>query len=353
MGHIKTLNMKKTLTIFSIVLAVTACKQTYVEETTLAKQIQNVRIVKAEKLQEPIGISASGKVKNEESATLSFKTGGIISLIAIEKGQQVKKGQVLASLNMVEINALVKQAEIQVSKLKADIDKYESLLKDSAITQQTVDDLNTALLVADEELRIAQFNQEHSTILAPYAGVVLQKMAEAGELINPGSPIVQIGNTGSSKSMLLVVSLSDRDVVKLKEGDKAEVAFDAYPSTPAKAFVHQIGAQAHPRTGVFEVELKLKDFPFPLKSGFFGKAYIYPSTKQNLLKLPMQALVEGDEKEVKVYTHEKRKVKELRATPVDIEEDFFTIEMMEDSPLYVITEGAAYVREGQEVNILQ
>lgn len=342
----------RIFTILAIALSMVACKEQFVDNPKPLPTQRSVRMQVAEVLTEALPIHASGKVEAEENTSLSFKTGGIIQQVLVEEGQQVRKGQTLASLDLSEINAQVTQARVQTDKLRADLAKFESLAKDSAIAQQVVDDVRSALQVAEAGLQIAQYNQTHSVITAPSSGIILQKLAESGELIGPGNPVLVFGNSSSSKQMVLKVSISDKELVQLRLNDEAYISFDAFPGTQAKAKVTEIGAQAHPRTGTFEVTLQIEDYPYQLRSGFFAKAEIMPSLQKDLLKVPMQALIEGDAQSVKLFTAENNVVKAIETIPVHIAEDYFTIEHDSDETLRVITEGAAYVQEGEEVNIL-
>jgi len=140
--------------------------------------------------------------------------------------------------------------------------------------------------------------------------------------------------------------------VQLNVGDEASVRFDAYPNTAAKALVAEIGAQAHPRTGTFSVKLRLTDFDLPLKSGFFAQAIIKPSTTQALLKLPMIALIEGNKEEVSLFTLQENRAKIMKAKPLYIANNYFAITANNEQPLTVITEGAAYLKDGEQINIL-
>lgn len=338
--------------LFLIGLAVVSCKEQFVENPKPLPTQRSVKVQVAEVLTQAMPIHASGKVEAEENTSLSFKTGGIVQQILVEEGQTVRKGQTLASLDLSEINAQVNQAQVQVDKLRSDLFKFEALAKDSAIAQQNIDDVKAALKVAESGLQIAQYNQKHSVITAPASGTILQKRAQNGELVGPGTPILLLGNSGSRQQMVLKIHLTDKELVQLQLNDKAVVMFDAYPGEEAEALVTEMGAQAHPRTGTFEVSLQLQNFPYPLRAGFFAKAQIMPSRQQDLLKVPMQALVEGNANQVKLYTTENNVVRSVYTTPVHIAEDYFTIPGNGQQNLEVIVEGAAYVQEGEEVTLL-
>lgn len=324
-----------------------ACKQDYVKTPKTLPSVKKAKVVQLERSTEPLPVYASGKIKSLESIKLSFKTGGIIHSLKVTEGSYVRQGQVLATLNTSEIDAQVQQAEANVTKLERDLGRFKRLYADSAATLQCVQDIETGLDVAKSQLKIAKFNQSYSQIVAPVSGVVQKKLAESGELVNPGTPIYIIGS--QQAGMSLTITLADRDVVKVRLGDPASLAIDAYGGLEATARVTEIAAEGHPRTGTFEVELTVENFPYELKSGFFAKATVFPSQQQAYFKIPMHAIIEGLEEQVAIYVPDDQKVKKKLVRPEFIGDDFFTtsIASFDQNTPEVLTDGASFLREGE------
>ncbi len=341
----------KTLPFIAIVLLLAACKQEYAQESTPLPTVKRAKVEQLNATSEPLPIYASGKIQSLENAKLSFKTGGIVRRIYVEEGDNVSKGQVLAELDLSEINAQVRQAQANVDKLTRDLARFKRLYADSAATLQSVQDIETGLDVAKANLTIAKFNQTFSKITASASGKILSKMAEQNELVSPGQPIFTISSEAAGMS--LDIGLSDRDVVKVKLGDPAMITFDAYPGIKAKAVITEIGADSHPRVGTYGVELTIQDFPYELKNGFFAKASILPSTQQAYYKIPMNALVDGDEKQVSVYLPEDNKAVKASVRPIYIGDDFIAVDEKDLPQVNILTEGAAYLREGEEFQEIQ
>ena len=107
-----------------------------------------------------------GKLASKEELKLSFKTGGIISEIFVDEGQTVKKGQVLAKLNLSEIQAQVNQAILGLDKAERDYRRANNLYKDSVVTLEQLQNTTTALDIAKSNVKIAEFNLQFSTIKA-------------------------------------------------------------------------------------------------------------------------------------------------------------------------------------------
>lgn len=343
--------MKKLL-LLSLVFVLAACKQDYVKKPKVIPTTKKAKVVQLKQSTDPLPVFASGKIKSLERIKLSFKTGGIVNSLRVREGMYIKKGQVIATLDLSEINAQVQQAQANVDKLERDLGRFRRLYADSAATLQSVQDIATGLEVAMSQLKIATFNQSYSQIIAPVPGVIQQKMAEEGELVNPGQPIFTLAS--QQAGMSLTVSLADRDVVKLKLGDRATLSIDAYQGMEAQARVTEIAAEGHPRTGTFEVELTVEGFPYELKSGFFSKATIYPSMQQAYYKIPMHAIIEGLEEQVAIYVPKGQTTRRVLVTPDYIGEDYFTtaVSAFAQASPQILTEGASFLREGEAFETL-
>ncbi|MEL6557650.1 MAG: efflux RND transporter periplasmic adaptor subunit [Bacteroidota bacterium] len=330
-----------------IFAALFSCKEQYVENPVTLPTVKTAKVETVKASDEPIPVFASGKISASENMNLSFKTGGIIRKIHVEVGQKIVKGQLLATLNTSEIDAMVNQAVANVEKLERDLGRYQRLYKDSAATLQSVQDIQTGLDVAKSELVIARYNQSYSKIVAPVSGKIQLKMAEENELVNPGQPIILISS--DKEGMSLKVGLSDKDVVLINSGDTAKISFDAYSDLSGTAYVSEIAAEGDPVTGTFEVELIIDNFPRQLKSGFFARAEIFPSQQTPYYKIPSHALVSASEKEVTVFVPKNGKAASLKLKMGRIANDYFTTPAVDiQDSISVLTDGVAYLNEGEE-----
>ena len=113
------------------------CKKNYNQQesgpTAARKQ---VKMVKLQESNEPLPITASGVLGSETEVTFSFKIGGIIDQLRVEKGEIVRKGQVLALLDLAEINAQVVQAQNGFDKAVRDLQRVENLHRDTVVHSQ-------------------------------------------------------------------------------------------------------------------------------------------------------------------------------------------------------------------------
>ncbi|WNJ20483.1 efflux RND transporter periplasmic adaptor subunit [Pontibacter sp. G13] len=312
-----------------------------------------VRIAKIQPSIQPIPILASGIVAAREEINLSFKTGGIIQKTFVREGQRVKKGQLLATLNLAEIDAQVKQAQASVTKSQRDLQRLERLYADSVATLEQVQDLRTALEVSEANLRIASFNQSQSKIVAPTSGRILRKLGETGEIISPGMPVYRLASDRNAQ--VIRTGLSDVDIVQVKMGDQAKIRFDAWPQRTFEARVTEIAAGAHPVNGTYEVELSLDKTDLPIKNGFIGHIQLFPSDQESQVLIPIAAMVEGYPDSVKLYVLDESKTHAQPHTVhrYEIRSNQLAIPTEElEGHEQVITEGAKYLQPGTAIDIV-
>lgn len=336
------------LTLLALIGALTACKRDYQAEAR-AYDKPEAHPVETQELRpavEPMPVEASGTLVSKTEATLSFKIGGVIERIPVEKGQAVRKGQALARLHLAEIDAQVAKARQAVEKAERDLARVERLLADSAATLEQAQDSRTALEVARSDLRIAEFNREYAVVRAPMAGKVLDKYAEAGELTSPGAPVLRLGSV-TGQALALKVGVADRDVVRLAEGDSASLEFDAHPGETFWATVTEIAAAAHPRTGAYEVELTLAPTRLMLKNGFIARAKVFPSRQAPYYRVPTDALVEASEGTASLFLERDGKARRVEVRPLRLGEGYFAIDTTGlPTGAVVVSSGASYLREG-------
>ncbi len=298
-------------------------------------------------------ILASGTLASKSEMKLAFKTGGMIKKVYVQEGQSVKAGQLLAELDMSEIDAQVKQAQLGMEKASRDLERVKKLFADEAIPLNKLEDATTGFDVAKQSVQVAEFNQKLSKIYAPSAGRILRKIAESGELITPFAPVFILG-TGES-AFIVNVGLSDKNIVHVKIGDHAQVTLDAYPNEIFDGKVSQIAQTVNPMTGTFEVEIQLDNQQGKkLISGFVAKASIMTSHSSKTLVAPIESIIEADKNKAFVYTINPGN-NSVSKTPIQIGEivgNNVQILSGVEEGTQIVTKGANFLSDQSKVKVV-
>lgn len=283
-----------------IVLLLGACQAPKTESKLQStKKLMAYRVASSDYRQE---VYAVGMLSLSTEAKLSFKTGGIIEAITVQEGESISAGTVMAGLKDDEIKANVSNARLQYDKAQRDLQRTKALYADSVATLEQLQDANTALISARNNLEAADFNMKHSQIIAPYYGVVLRILADENETVGAGNPVLYYGNFKGKK--VLKTGLTAREIKLVKTGDTATVEFDALPGKLFKGTITQKSEIASPQTNTFNVEISIDDADKQLYSGFIGKAHIQTQQTEKLMSIPVNALYEANGSTAKVFVAE-------------------------------------------------
>jgi RND family efflux transporter MFP subunit len=294
-------------------------------------------------------VTATGTLGAKEEVTLGFKIGGVVARVLVDEGRAVRAGETLAALDLGEIDPGVARVRSAAEKAERDLARARRLHADSVATLEQVENAATARDVAQAELQSVSFNRRHAVIVAPAAGVILRRHAEPGELVQAGTAILTLGS--NARGQVVRAGLPDRDVVRVRRGDRAMARFDALPGRTFAGTVSEVAAAADPATGTYRVEVSLPEAR-GLASGLVGTVEIRPAGDRAVALVPVEALIEADGSHASVFTPGAGGRAERRAVTVAfLAGDQVAIAAGLDGVRQVITDGAARVREGRAVEV--
>jgi len=295
-------------------------------------------------------VVVTGTLGPKEEIALSFKIGGVVSRVLVDAGARVRAGNVLAALDLSEIDAAVTRAQSAADKTERDLLRARRLYGDSVVTLAQLQDAETGAQVARADLETARFNRRYAVIVAPASGVILRRHSEPGELVAPGAPVLVLGS--NSRGAVVRIGLADRDVVRVRRGDRAVVRFDALPDREFTGRVTEIAAAAEPNTGTYGVEIAVPEAA-GLASGLVGQVEIRPSTGRMTTLVPIEAVLEADDTEATVYalSRDGTRAERWRVTIAFIAGDRVAVERGLEGVTAVVTDGAAYLNDGAAVRV--
>jgi RND family efflux transporter MFP subunit len=314
-----------------------------------------VQVATVHEAAESGGVVAYGTLRSDKEAALSFKISGLLKTLQVDTGDRIAKGEVLAELDMREIDAQADRAASAVEKARRDVERLEPLVAKGFVSRQRIQDARTALDMAVSDRQAVEFNRSLARIVAPSDGIVLSRHVDVNEIVAPGTPILTVSQ--GAAGYILKAAISDRDVARLRIGDSAEVRLDAFPGQPVQGTVRRIAAASEARTGTFEIEIALENVPVTAASGFMGEARIRPAAAQeNLsvnLAIPASAIVEGHGATATVYVVDPASsiVRQTRIGIAGIVGENVIVTGGLARGELVVSIGAPYLREGAKVKI--
>ena len=333
-------------------LGIAACDSTANNQQQPAEPA-SVRIAPAVSGPAAPAIRTNGLLVNEDEIRLSFKVTGVIRRLSVTEGERVRKGQKLAEIEQAEINAEVEQAQQAHEKARRDLERGERLYADKVISLEQLQDLRTQTAMSEAALDSAKFNRSYAAIIAPHDGVVLRRLAEERELVQAGSPILVLG--AQDKGFVVRTGLADREIVQVKLGDEAQIKLDALPGQTLTGKVTEVSGAADSGSGMFGIEVAVDPGEQPLKSGLVAKLVIVPSSAKagQRVYVPMAAIVEGSGRTARVFVLEQKHARQREVEVAFIEGENVALAAGLQAGEQVITDGAQYLEDGDEVTIAE
>ncbi len=338
-----------------LAVSVTSCTDGTSSPAPIVKRSDPVpvKVMEVKGQEKAVAIQSSGKITTDNETFLSFKVAGVIESVLVEEGDAIRKGQLLATIDQREINAIVAQAKLGYEKSLRDFTRVERLYKDSVATLEQVQNAKTALDLATQQLDAATFNRQFSKIVAQHDGFVLKKFVNAGQVIGIGDPVF-ITNGTSPNKWILRINVTDKQWAMIRLQDKAEVKLDAFPGMIYEAKVLRKSETSDPATGTFNVDLQVKNGASTFASGMFASASIITKNIANVWSLPYEAVLDANGNEGFVFvTPDYKKAVRQSVTISGIDQDRVLItDGLENIPA-VIVSGSAYLTDMSEITIIK
>lgn len=333
----------------------TACGRQPPSQPVALRDAAPVQTTPVESVELQGSVRSVGVLEPRDEMRLSFKVGGVVDTVSVDVGDRVRRGQLLATIKRAEVDAAMNQASEAAQKARRDLERGRRLKADEVATEEQVQDLATAYSVALSNLDAARFNARYASIEAPQDAVVMRRLADPSELVQPGQTVLLLG--GTSGGWLVRTALADRDAVRVNAGDAATISFDAFPGREFKGRVTRIGSSADPQTGTFDVEIEVDPNGARFARGLIGRVSLAVSDaaqSKPQIVVPLTAIVEANGSEAIVYVLDPQQgVAHRREVTVgSITGDRVVVAAgLQDGEL-VISDGAAWLTDGEPVHVV-
>jgi RND family efflux transporter MFP subunit len=269
-------------------------------------------------------LQISGNLVPQARVAVMAKLPGTLSRVAVDIGDRVRAGDVVAALDRREIDAQVDAAAAAVNVARAGVesadaalanavlehDRAQNLFEKGAVPRQRLDaaetarrssnaqrDLATATLAqAEAALRRSREVQRDATLTSPIDGVVVERNYDAGSLVSPGDnkPVVVVADL---RVMKLQAGVSELEAGRLRVGMPARVTVQARPGEVVNGTVAAIAPEVDARNRHFAIEVRTSN-PGTLLSGMYGTATIPLQRVDGVVAVPRESVISRGGKRV-------------------------------------------------------
>jgi len=240
----------------------------------------------------------TGTIYYKEVSNLAAETNGKVRSVLIEDGMKVKKGKVLVSINRAMLSKDIEAKKAshgevisELKKAKSDLVRAKKLFGKKLLAEKdydqyrfTVEGLKSRSLSLKAEIERLSIELSYKSVRAPFDGIVMRKMVERGDWVNPGTVVATVGN---DSELYLLVNVPQKAVAFIKKGSSVNI-LSGEKSYPAR--VHAIVPQGDIKTRTFPVKVRLTRRSEALYQGMEGRVRLPVGKKIKTLLINREAV---------------------------------------------------------------
>ncbi len=293
--------------------------------------------------------TGTASLEAEEEALVVSKAGGIVESIYVEEGQYVKKGQLLAQLDSEQATLEVAQLEANLRRLENDFSRNKELYEKQLISAEAFDQIKFDFASQKAGLDLRKLQVDYAQIKAPINGVISERLIKVGNMVPANQGAFRVTDFNPLHA---IVYVPERELSKLRVGQKTLLGVDALPETTFNGRIRRISPIIDPGTGTFKVTVEVSNPRQTLKPGMLARVNITYDVHENALLIPKEAVVLEDTESAVFTVHGDtvyRKVVETGYT------DAGAIEILSglDQGEVVVTTGQSSLKDSTRVEVIK
>jgi RND family efflux transporter MFP subunit len=255
----------------------------------------------------PVEVRAPVDLRPLAQAEVGSKTLGYLDAVLVERGDQVKKGQLLALVRPSDLpdqlaaaRSALAQAQSAAALARTNLERAEALAPQAVVSQQEVQQARarsaeaaSAEAASRSQIGALAVRLGETRIVSPLTGVVLQRRLDPGVVVGPpgGSAILTVGRVDVLR---VFVAVNEREIAGLVVGLDARLEVDALPGRAFAGKVVRVSPGLDPATRTLEAEVQLDNREGLLRPGMYGRAAIVLAVHPSALVAPVGAVQLSD-----------------------------------------------------------
>jgi RND family efflux transporter MFP subunit len=250
----------------------------------------------------PVVARAPVDLRPIASADVGSKTVGYLDAVLVDRGDVVKKGQLLALVRPSELpdqlaaaKSAVSQAQASSALAKANLERAQTLAPRGLVSQAELQNVTNAAAASEAQLAAAQSQLGvyatrlgETRLEAPFDGVVVSRRLDPGALV--GTATGAVLTIARIDVVRVFVSVNERQAPAVKLGQPARVHFDALPGQVFEATVQRLAPSFDPLTRTLDAELQLPNPERTLRPGMYGEAELELARHPGAIVVPAEAV---------------------------------------------------------------
>lgn len=289
-----------------------------------------------------------GTVEETYTSSLSFQVPGNIEQVFVKEGQRVAKGQLLASLNRHTLQSSYDATLASFVQAQDAATRMQELYANKSLPEMKWVEVRSKLQQAEAMERIAKKNLEDANLYAPFSGVIGRRMAELGENVVPGSPVLTLLEIGDVN---IKIAVPEKEIAALGR-QQATLSVAALGGETFEGTITEKGITAHPVSHTYEAKIRLENRSGRLLPGMVCDVTVHAADSVPVIILPNNAVQVSHNGERYVWCVRGGKAKAVIVRTGELTANGLMITNGLQEGDQVITEGFQKISEDMKVQAL-
>ncbi|MBC6608584.1 efflux RND transporter periplasmic adaptor subunit [Hymenobacter sp. BT188] len=271
--------------------------------TAAAAQIVPVSVLNVKPADFKSYLEVQGRVDFDQNATVSARSGGSLTSLRVQRGDRVRKGQVLATIDAGVLESNIAELRTRLDLARVVYEKQKRLWDQKIGTEIQFLQAKNNYEALQRNLSTLGRQRELYNVTAPFAGTADEVLPKLGEVVAPGTPVVRLVSGTGGK---ILADVSESYSGSIKAGDKAVVAIPDLGNQEFPATVRVVSSSINPTSRTFTTELRLDSkSKLQLRPNMVATVRILNYNRPNATVIPVD-LVQRDEQNSYVYVVEQK-----------------------------------------------
>jgi RND family efflux transporter MFP subunit len=276
-----------------------------VRAETRRQAVPSVIVVRPEREATAQGLVLPGNVQAYATAPIFARANGYVRTWRVDIGARVKKGDLLAEIEIPEVKQQLQQARGTLAAAEANqrladatAKRFTELRDTRAVSQQEVDtavgsQAANRATVAANKANVRQLEQllSYSRVVAPFDGIITARNVDVGDLINAGAGSTALFQIAKADVLRVYVSIPEADAPYVTKGMEAELMLQAHAGGAIKGTLVRTANAIDPATRTLLAEIQVPNPTLELFSGAFAEVHLAIPAPKTVFTIPVDTLL--------------------------------------------------------------
>lgn len=339
-----------TLGSFLAMSALTGCSSSDAEQETVVSRVpvaaETVEVQDFDKV-----ITLGGLTAAENTVNVIAKISGMeqIKAVNVKVGDKVKAGQVLAQLDN-EVSAInLSNAQLAYDNAFTNYENAKQLFELGAVSQSDLNQLKMAYENANNTLRQAQMAMEYATVTAPISGTVTMVNANVGSYATASAPMFEIANVDTLE---ITAGINEQNVSRIHIGQEVLLKINSVSDEWFPGTITEISKVMNSQTKSYPITIAMNNKDDALVAGMYAEVKVVVDQADDVLVIPVDAIVYKEAQPVAFIVQEDGTVKETALTLGINDGDYYVVTKGLKAGDQIVIKGNGNLVEGEAVSVI-